>query len=187
MDPVVFVILAVLLSVTALYLVAQPLIAKAQTARPTAISAQEELEELLAQRDAAFQALRELNFDRRVGKITEEDFVVFEANLKQTAADSLRALDQWEARADDNLDSAIEKAVSARRAMHGGQQACPTCGRAVAPADKFCAHCGQPMPTAPVQPAPRAAAVCSKCGQPCEGGDRFCASCGEPLSVPATA
>jgi hypothetical protein len=123
--------------------------AEARAAAPSA--AQETLEELLAQRDAAFQALRDLNFDHRVGKISDEDFAVFEANLKQVAADALRALDEWEQEADRLLEGVVWRQAKARRPAEGeSDRRCPECGRLAAPEDKFCASCGarlKPYPT----------------------------------------
>jgi hypothetical protein len=172
------IVLAVLLSVAALLAVAYPIIAGAREAKVALTSAQETLEELLARRDAAFQALRDLNFDHRVGKITGEDFTMFEANLKQVAADALRVLDEWEKGADQALDQVIEQQVSARRAaLSSAGRSCPQCGRPAAPEDKFCASCGTPLPVASA--APR---TCPTCGRPFEPGDRFCAGCGQPLS-----
>jgi len=178
-----FIVLAILLSAAALVAVAYPVLAKARTAEPAISTAQETLDELLNQRDAALQALRELNFDHRVGKITDEDFTAFEANLKRTAADALRALDRWEADTDDALDLALERMVKARKsALTAGGRSCPTCGRVAALEDKFCATCGAMLPE-PVAPV---AVTCPKCGRPYEPGDRFCAGCGHPLASALT-
>lgn len=175
-----FIILAVLLSFVALLSVAYPIIAAARAPQPATASAQESLDELLAQRDAALQALRELNFDHNVGKITDEDFVAFEANLRRTAADSLRALDRWEAEADLELDRTLEQAVQARKvALAAGGRACPACGRVSAADDKFCAACGAGLAPVPEPSVPENS--CSKCGRPFDPGDRFCAGCGQPL------
>jgi hypothetical protein len=182
MDPVVFVILAILLSGVAMYAVAQPILAKNRPASPAGTSTQEELEELLAQRDAAFQALRELSFDRRLGKITEEDFVQFEAHLKQHAADTLRALDAWEERADDALDSTLEHEIAARRAALVGGLPCSSCGKPVAVTDRFCSSCGEPVAAAVPAHPPAAGDACPQCGARWETGDRFCAKCGQPLA-----
>ena len=107
-----FIVLAILLTAAALLAVAYPILAKAPAAKP-ATTATESLDELLGQRDAAMQALRELNFDHRVGKISDEDFVVFDASLKHEAAETLRALDQWEAQADADLDEDMESEIAA--------------------------------------------------------------------------
>jgi hypothetical protein len=178
-------ILAAALSAAALFAVAYPLIAKARSA-PVEVSSEEQLEELLAQRDAAYQALRELNFDRQVGKITEEDFNAFEVNLKLNAADTLRRLDAWEAEADDDLDLQLEQVVAERKAALSTGRACPQCGRAAAPEDKFCAGCGAGLPTvAPVVVQP-VSPQCPQCGRPVSERDRFCPACGQPLAEPAT-
>jgi hypothetical protein len=161
---------------------------------------QERLDELLAQREAAFQALRELNFDHNVGKITDEDFVAFEAGLKRHAAETLRALDAWETEADDDLDLEIEAEIEARRqssAPRGNGHAatpdaaaapCPACGKPTAASDRFCAGCGADLAAARVAaPAPAAGPKCAACGQPAQPGDRFCGNCGQPLAAPAAA
>ncbi len=181
-----FIVLAILLSAIALFAVAYPIIARSGAAQPSSTPAEETLEELLAQREAAFQALRELSFDHRVGKITDEDFVAFEANLKLHAADTLRALDRWEAQADAGLDDALEQAVRARRsALRGGSIACPACGQSVAAGDRFCPACGADLRGVQEAPPPAAAAslICPRCDRPAEPGDRFCAGCGGALTA----
>lgn len=176
-----FIVLAILLSAVALFAVAYPIVLRSGSAQPAIASARETLEELLAQREAAFQALRELAFDHQVGKITDEDFVAFEANLKLHAADVLRALDRWEAEADADLDDALEQAVRARRAALRESQddsvACPACGSPAAADDKFCPACGATL----TAPQPAASPACPRCGRPAEPGDRFCAGCGQAL------
>ncbi len=176
-----FIVLAILLSAAALIGVAYPIIARTREAKPATSTTQETLDELLARRDAAFQALRDLSFDHRVGKITDEDFVAFEANLKQVAADALQALDEWEKEADGGLERAVEAEIAARRAaLSGSGRTCPKCGRPSTPEDKFCASCGASLPAAvPI------AKLCPQCGRPFEAGDRFCAGCGWSLMATA--
>jgi hypothetical protein len=176
------IILAIAMTVAALLIVAYPFIARSRTAEPAASSAQEELDELLARREAAFQALRELNFDHRVGKVSDDDFVIFEANLKEVAAGSLAALDTWEAQADLSLDPVLERAIDAKRtALLGSEQSCPGCGRPALADDKFCAACGAPLLADLPQPLVVEADSCPKCGRPSGPDDRFCGSCGAQL------
>jgi Double zinc ribbon len=180
------IILAIVMSVGALLIVAYPIIAKGRGTQPATSSAQEELDELLARRDAAFQALRDLNFDHRVGKVSDEDFVVFEANLKEGAAASLQALDAWESATDVSLDPVLERAIEARRAtlaaaLLGSERSCPACGRPAFADDKFCAACGTALAAEKPQPALAITDVCPKCGRPSEPGDRFCGNCGAVL------
>jgi len=179
-----FIVLAILLTAAALLAVAYPILAKAPSAKP-ATTATESLDELLGQRDAAMQALRELNFDHRVGKISDEDFAVFDASLKHDAAATLRALDQWEAQTEDDLDQDMESAIAARRSqLTTGARGCPSCGRPAAAADQFCAICGAALADelTPVS-LPAEEAACPKCGRHADPGDRFCAGCGQILSA----
>jgi Double zinc ribbon len=177
----IFIALSILLALAALLAVAYPILSKARGGEPAVTSVEESVDELLAQRDAVFQALRELRFDHEVGKITDEDFVAFEGSLKRTAANSLRALDEWEAGADRDLDEAIESAVAARAAaIAAGGIACLNCGRPAGPEDRFCGHCGAVLPEAPV--AAPVAPACPNCGRPYEAGDRFCAGCGQAVA-----
>ncbi len=176
------IILAIVIVIAALLIVAYPILAKTREVPAETSPAQEELAELMARRDAVFQALRDLNFDRQVGKIAEEDFVIFEANLKETAAEALRAIDQWEAAADQSLDAAIERLIAERRqAVLRGERTCPTCGQAARPEDKFCAACGTALPSPEAKPAATAGRACPHCGRPCLPTDRFCGACGAAL------
>jgi hypothetical protein len=192
MNPIVFVFLAAALIGVAFYLVALPLIQQSRKLGPVeaASSEQERLAELLAQRAAAFQAIRELNFDHCLGKITDEDFTAFEAGLKHNAAESLRALDRWEAEADAALDGWIDQQVRARRAAlaseppvdHAGGT-CHRCGNRTTASDRFCGSCGAALVQEPL-PQVRYAVVeltCPKCGAPHIPEDKFCAKCGQSL------
>lgn len=175
--------LAIAIAAAALLIVAYPIIARPRTAAAPASPAQEELDELIAQRDAVFQALRDLHFDRQVGKVTAEDFAVFEASLKDAAADALRAVDRWEAQADAALDAMLERAIAARRAaLPTAGRSCPACGRPALADDKFCAGCGAALPAAELPQPATVQGACPQCGRPCEPDDRFCGACGRALA-----
>src|SRR5512142_946014 len=102
--------LAVLLALA--YPVLKTLREPASQSAPAVSSAEEALQELLAQRDAAFQAIRDLQFDHQVGKITDEDLAVYEAALKQNAAEALRRLDAWERRVDQEIGLTLETEIA---------------------------------------------------------------------------
>ncbi len=176
------IILAIVISAAALLIVAYPILAKARETQPAVASAQEEIDELLARRDAVFQALRDLNFDHQVGKVTNDDFAVFEANLKESAADTLAAIDQWESAVDQAMNAALDREIEIRRAeLLDGGRSCPRCGRPAVAEDKFCAACGAALPVPETKPAPAAQRFCRKCGRPAEPADRFCGGCGAAL------
>jgi hypothetical protein len=174
--------LAIIFTIAALYAVAYPIVVTMRQTAPATTSSEDSLEELLARRDAAFQALRDLNFDHEVGKITDEDYLVFEAGLKQNAADALRAVDAWEAQTDAGIEDVLEQEIAARRSSLGVPgRPCPHCGRPSAARDVFCTGCGRPLAQAAAPVAGKPAAACPQCGHALEPGDRFCPGCGQPV------
>ncbi len=57
--------------------------------------------------------------------------------------------------------------------------ACPACGVAVSPDDKFCRNCGASTEQ------PVVASVCQECGQQFDRPMRFCTNCGSPIKATA--
>lgn len=185
-----FTVLVILLAAVALLAIAYPILAGSRNTQPVSTTGQERLDELLAQRDTTFQALRDLNFDRQVGKVTDDDFHAFEAGLKQIAAESLRALDEWEAQATRDLDAKLSAEVQARRRARttrasAGAGACPQCGAALKAGDRFCARCGAETATPAKAAAVTPARTCRNCDAVLEPGDTFCARCGTPAGKPS--
>ncbi len=71
-------------------------------------------------------------------------------------------------------DGDIEQAVRRlRRSQSQSGPACPSCGRAYQPGDRFCVGCGAALPA--VAPAER---LCPSCGASLREDDRFCPKCG---------
>jgi hypothetical protein len=54
--------------------------------------------ELAEERDRALAALKELEFDHRTGKVSDEDYRALVGPLRRRAAETLRALDRREGR-----------------------------------------------------------------------------------------
>jgi hypothetical protein len=131
-----------------------------------------ELSSLFAERDRVVNALQELDFDYKLGKIPEEDYPLQRAALLQKGADILRKIDSFSIQTDSAQDTeaCIEKAVAARRADASAKPReltdddiesliasrrkarknksagfCPKCGKPVLTSDKFCPSCGKSL------------------------------------------
>ncbi len=122
------------------------------------------LEDLYARRDTLYASIKELEFDRRVGKIGEEDFQRFSARLKREAADVLRRIEEVK-QAQAIFRERLEAQVQALSAI---------------------ASDGAVLEEPPEQverPAPSAIAprFCTQCGHRLQPGDRFCSQCGTPV------
>ena len=130
-----------------LLFVAQPLLRSKQAGVRTA-SANRRWLQLSAERDAAYGAIQELDFDRDVGKVSSEDYGVQHAALEESALAILRELDQLgsgdvtavEARVRRDL-MAITNAGPAV-AANLGSAVCPSCGGDRLADHRFCPHCG---------------------------------------------
>ncbi len=111
-------------------------------------------------------ALRDLEFDHQVGKITDDDYTNLRATLMLQAAAALEYQDKLDA----ELDTRLEQAIQLRRANQSKSQVCSHCGSALEPSDRFCRACGQPVES-----------TCPKCGGKLYPTDTFCNRCGARL------
>ena len=92
----------------------------------------------------ALLALRDLEFDHRTGKITDEDYAGLRADLMAQAATTLELNEKQTA----ELDARIEEEVRNRRQRASQSRAgrfCSQCGHAVKSDDRFCAACGSQL------------------------------------------
>ena len=90
------IVLAALLAVCLVLLVARPFLREPKAADDALDTPDEEELRRLAlaeERDRALQALRELEFDHRTGKVSDEDYRSLVGPLRRSAAEALRALD----------------------------------------------------------------------------------------------
>ncbi len=133
----------------------------------------QEISSLMAERDRVINALQELDFDFRLGKIPEEDYPSQRTDLLQKGAEILKKLDALTSAksGDKDFENRLEKAVAARRAdaartstvqisdddiesmlaarrkEHKSKSAgfCPRCGKPVMVSDHFCPNCGKAL------------------------------------------
>ena len=94
-------VIAALLAVAVVVLVALPFLRDPDGAddRLDAPSAEEEERlSLLDERDRALRGLKELEFDHRTGKISDEDYHALVRPYRQAAAAALRGLERYRAR-----------------------------------------------------------------------------------------
>jgi hypothetical protein len=75
------------------------------------------LENLLFEREAALTAIRDLQMDYAMGKLSEADFAELDGRYRATAVDLIRTLDEYgledDLSTEEDLDTWIEQAVRA--------------------------------------------------------------------------
>jgi hypothetical protein len=107
-----------------------------------------ELDRLLDRKAVIDRNLQDLEFEYKMGRLSDADFNQLEAGYKNETAEVLQRLDQLDV--SDKLGEAIEKDVASRKAKLYGNGSrrerskahCPSCGAEVIPGKKFCADCG---------------------------------------------
>jgi hypothetical protein len=130
-------------------------------------------------RENAVDALREIEFDRATGKLSDDDYSELKTRYTSQAIVAMRQQQDAahgstrvsaglasDAASDDEIEAAV-------RAFRQEQQGCPTCGPRPERDARFCSSCGRYLHDR-----------CASCGAPVMAPDaRFCASCGNRLAA----
>jgi hypothetical protein len=122
-------------------------------------------------RDAsAIQALREIEFDRATGKLSESDYQELRRTYTEQALREMRAADAGTgAPAPDSGTDPVEARVLAYRMA---RRECPTCGLRPEPDALYCSNCARYL-----------AGACPHCFAPVpEMSAAFCSTCGATLA-----
>lgn len=133
----------------AVFVVAYPLF-RPPTAqsRPAGASADEDLAELLARRDGTYVALKELELDHEMGRLSSGDYQALRDQYRAQAVAILQELDacqaevQAQAAGERAPEQEIEREIVARLRGKSSALRCPGCGSAFQPEDRFCRRCG---------------------------------------------
>ena len=111
--------------------------------------AETELDRLLNRKAVVYNNIKDLEFEFKLGRLSDADFRRLEAGYKAEAALILQKLDQLGV--EKNVDELIERDVAARRSKLSSPapaartldvMRCPSCGSTAIPGKKFCADCG---------------------------------------------
>jgi hypothetical protein len=149
-----------LLAVGALAYVLFPLLAGAVPVRARTAARQP----AAASEHEAVVALREIEFDRATGKLSDADYSELKSRYTERALQALRAS------AVATPEDAAEAAVLAYRSR---LRSCARCGPRPEPDATYCSTCGSFLPGA-----------CGSCGAAVtEAGAAFCKSCGRQLAA----
>ncbi|HRJ40473.1 MAG: hypothetical protein KJZ86_22465 [Caldilineaceae bacterium] len=152
--------LGLLISAVAAAYVLWPLLSRAA---PDVPIEDDRLTDLISRKDSVLVAIKDLDFDRQVGKLSEEDYQRFNYRLRQQAIGYLQQIDKL-APQSAHLDEALEVEIARLRKTRttpvavNGKAApvaevavlagdaptrfCTNCGQALAGQHKFCANCG---------------------------------------------
>lgn len=176
---------AALVGLAVVALIIGPLAGRGTPPPPT-VDEPEDLEE--TPKGLALSALREIEFDRATGKLSDEDYHALKTKYTAEALALLRAEETGAAEsagkaegtggasAGPGLPAAaspaadpVEALIADRvRQLQTGMARCPTCGPRPESDALFCSSCGRSL----------AVGGCAECGAPLVPGSRFCENCG---------
>jgi hypothetical protein len=127
-------------------------------------------------RGVALLALKEIEFDRETGKLSDEDYRSLTEKYTAQAIEALRA--EQGSEAPDDVEALIAHRVRALRSAATsappGTPCCPVCGPRPEPDATYCSTCGAGLP---------AAATCARCGASLSADSRFCEGCGSRVAA----
>ena len=127
---------AALVGMVALWLVLKPLIAsERRTPHPF-----EPLDPEETPRGVALAALKEIDFDRETGKLSDGDYEFLKAKYTTLALEALRA-ESLEA-TPDTIEAMVAARVRSLRSAGSSPAACSNCGPRPEPDAVFCSSCG---------------------------------------------
>jgi hypothetical protein len=159
-------VVGILLAAVAVYYVLRPVLAPApRMAAVEAAQAAEEIEDLeddISPRTVALRALKEIEFDRATGKLTDQDYESLKRQYTGVALEALREADS-------------PRPAAAPAATPGPALRCPTHGPRPERDAAYCSACGRKLLGG--------SSVCARCGSALPPDARFCARCG--MSVAA--
>lgn len=166
---------AVVLAALVLWIVLQPLYDRSVV--EPAWEEPEDPEE--TRKGIALIALKEIEFDRATGKISDADFEFLRVRY---AAEALEAIRAEEAAAPLVQGDPVEAMIAARVAELDGASVavavaplvCARCGPRPEPDARFCSSCGGSLAVA---------GTCAVCRSRLEPGARFCGDCGSPAAA----
>ena len=174
---------AALVGLAAVWLVIQPLVLPGRPGVP--VYEPPEPEE--TPKGVALAALKEIEFDRETGKLSDEDYAFLKGKYTGVALDALRAESSEAAEAArrqpvERRQGDVEVMIAARvRALRSaatsappGAPVCSVCGPRPEPDAVICSTCGHRL---------LPGGACAGCGAELGQGSRFCEHCGTGVAA----
>jgi len=124
----------------------------------------------LSPRAVALRALKEIEFDRATGKLSDADYEALKARYTSEALAALRTEQPGGGSRETGAIGAAPSPVSRLPVP-----VCPAHGPRPEAEAQFCSECGRRLATAP--------GYCARCGTALEHAAHYCHSCGERVAA----
>jgi hypothetical protein len=131
------------------YWVCYPLLKPQKVASPTEPASEGSLENLKIEKEEIYSAIKEMELDHTMGKLSKEDYLRLREKYRAKALGNLKEMDELERNAglSKDIEDEIEKEVLTLRTdmgkgRQGGTAFCTQCGKERSLKDRFCSWCG---------------------------------------------
>ena len=134
------------------FYIMSPLLKPEQFNGSSASGTNEMLAVLDLKKEGAYAAIRELEFDLNMGKLSKEDYETLKEKYTCDAIDCLKAIDKLQINkngeadlSEKGLENEIAREISALRAgesVKASDVFCAQCGQRASTIDQFCSRCG---------------------------------------------
>jgi hypothetical protein len=175
---------AAIVGLIAVWLVLQPLLQRSVTRSPPV----EPLDPEETPRGVALTALKEIEFDRETGKLSDADYEFLKAKYTTAALEALRleSAEPERVETSDDVEAIIAAKVRALRSASAAApsdlpvpstnatRSCSSCGPRPELDAVFCSSCGRPLPSR---------SACDRCGAALQPNSRFCEACGRQVAA----
>jgi len=167
------IIAAALVGLAAVWLILQPLIGPERMRTPV----YEPPDPEDTPKGVALAALKEIEFDRETGKLSDADYAFLKAKYTGAALEALRA-ESPEATGNGDVEALIAARVRALRfaatSASPGSPSCSACGPRPEADAVFCSTCGLRL---------QSGGACPSCGAALGADSRFCTACGAGVAA----
>ncbi len=140
------ILIGLVIAVAAVYLVLEPILRPERASAPAALEPEDDPREL--KKELALAALKEIEFDRATGKLSDGDYETMLARYTKEAVEALR---EAEAPAGGNGhgaavaaagDDPVERLIAEARKASKEKRFCTSCGAVLEGSGRFCVECG---------------------------------------------
>lgn len=154
----------IVVAVAVMAMVLEPLVRGRQWATAAGTADEEfdftDIEESESPKVQALLAIKEIEFDRETGKLSDDDYGALKATYQKIALSAIK----MEKGDGDGQPTAVSGKV------------CPGCGPRPESSARFCSECGQTLLGETSLPR------CAGCGEVVPAGAKFCGECGTAIS-----
>jgi hypothetical protein len=167
-------ILGILLAAGATYFVLLPILRPAPPVESGGEAFSDEGEDPaddMSPQTVALRALKEIEFDRATGKLSDSDYEQLKAKYTQEAVEAMRGAGALT----PGASPGIHEPRAVARSQKTAGLTCPEHGARPEPDAVFCSECGKRLGAAP--------GYCARCGTALEDDARYCNRCGARVAA----